>query len=209
MYKKLILLSVLLLGTVSTLYADDATDKKIADLSTRIQELNTELAKLNASLQEVMQSKETGSDTEDVQTADAAEDKDTVSDKKIDALMADMKSIMDKQNKLSSELEDVQQSSESTVVLDENGNIVRLGVVDDDADSDAEVLEYYGNANDVVDSDTVYVDDEPEYILVPQKKPKVGISFFFGTRPYYRDPWPVNPPWWRHRPYRRPPPPRW
>ncbi len=211
MYKKILLLSVLLLGTLSSLYADEATDKKIADLSSRIQELNSELIKLNTSLQEVMQSKEATADTEEQAAEEVEKDNsaDAVSDKKIAALMTDMKKIIDKQNSLSSELQDMQQKSDSTVVVDQNGNIIHLGVVEDDADSDAEVLEYYGNANEVIEPDTVYVDDDPEYIIVPQQKPKVGISFFFGGRPYYRDPWPVNPPWWRHRPYRRPPPPRW
>lgn len=201
MNKILIILSFVIMCIVPTAYSADDTDKRIDELGEKVDKLSSDLSELTKVLQElVVKKKDQENDSAEEQETNTAKstDKDVNSEQtqtQVDNVLKRMEAIVEQQQKLATELNELKDTDSPEVLYDENGNEVQLGIVED-GDSNAAVLEEYGNAND---SDEVYYYEEPEYI-VPQVKPKVGIRFYFGTprRNYYHRnrPWAIDPPWW-------------
>ena len=205
-----IFLAVLFVISASAGYAEEDEDKRVEQLSARVKELSGELQKLTAELKDVIK------DQDDAETASAAEaetvkEDGTEQQEEIGDLLKKIDKLAETQSALSEEVQGLKKSEETVTYVDANGNQVELGVVEDSATNEAtgSVLQEYGNANDYSDSDdVVYVRDDPEYIVVPQRKPKVGISFYFGSPRRYRynrwdSPWAVDPPWRVRRHYHR------
>ena len=72
----------------------------------------------------------------------------------VDNVLKRMEDIVETQQKIAAELDELKNSDLPEILYDENGNEVHLGVVED-SDSDAPVLEEYGNDNN---SNEVYYD---------------------------------------------------
>ena len=217
MHKMVIIPLVVLLFLASAeAFGSEDEAKNVEQLSARVEELNRELQKLTAELKDAVKA-ESADEAEAKLEADASEkNAESATQQEINTLLERIDKLAKAQDSLSEELQEMKKSDEETVTyVDSDGNEVELGVVEGESASSGSVLENYGNANEYSGSDgVVYVKEEPEYIVVPQRKPKVGISFYFGSPRYrynrWNNPWAVDPPWrvrrnhrynrhWHHR----------
>ena len=174
-----IILSFVLMCIIPAAFSADDTDKRIDELSEKVDKLSSELSELTKALQELVVKKNTqendSADDQETSQTNTVESEVNSAHNEVDNVLKRMEDIVETQQKIAAELDELKDSDSPEILYDENGNEVHLGVVED-IDSEAPVLEEYGNDNN---SNEVYYYEEPQYII-PQSKPKVGIRFYFG-----------------------------
>lgn len=207
----LICLALLVLGFSSSLSANDAAEDKISELSKKIEALTIELNELSATLQEAVKQDEAAAIPEEAaETDEAVAGDEPAKQSNIEELISAIEKLAQKQEVLTSEVEDLKSTQDIVETQEEIEQEVYVGedVISDDGTG---VLYQYGNANEYTESDRVYIEEvsEPVYIIEPERRSNVGVRFYFGTGGgrYYRDrwdgPWAVDPPWWVRKNYYR------